>query len=213
MFERFTDRARQVVVLAQDEARELGHGYIGTEHILLGLIREGHGVAAKALEAMDVSLPAIREQVEEIIGRGSVERPDPIPFTPRAKKALEMTWREAKLLGCDFVGTEHILLGLIHEGDGVAAQVLVKLGGDLDRTREQVSQLLFGKEQDRPQGVSRAFAAGGSSQPAEILARLDSVAMRLTAIERRLGILEARGQGHDALVSIHYRGECFTRVP
>jgi ATP-dependent Clp protease ATP-binding subunit ClpC len=212
MFERFTDRARRVVVLAQDEARELGHGYIGTEHFLLGLIHEGHGVAAKTLGAMDVSLLTVREQVEEMIGRGSAEPHvigrdpavlrDYMPFTPRAKKALELTWREAKLLGCNYVGTEHILLGLIHEGDGVAAQVLVKLGCDLDRTREQVSHLLSGEQEhdrlwrdfrDRPQGASRILAAGGSTPPDEILARLDSVAMRLTAIERRLGILEAKG--------------------
>jgi ATP-dependent Clp protease ATP-binding subunit ClpC len=125
MFERFTDRARQVVVLAQEEARMLNHGYIGTEHILLGLIREGEGVAARALESLGISLEAVRQQVEKIIGRGQQAPSGHIPFTPRAKKVLELSLREAKALGHNYIGTEHILLGLIREGGGVAAQVLV----------------------------------------------------------------------------------------
>ncbi len=135
MFERFTDRARRVVVLAQEEARMLSHNYIGTEHILLGLIHEGEGVAAKALESLDISLEAVRAQVEEIIGQGQQAPSGHIPFTPRAKKVLELSLREALQLGHSYIGTEHILLGLIREGEGVAAQVLQKLGADLNRVR------------------------------------------------------------------------------
>src|SRR5215217_5382747 len=138
MFERFTDRARRVVVLAQEEARMLSHNYIGTEHILLGLIHEGEGVAAKALESLGISLEAVRSQVEEIIGQGQQAPSGHIPFTPRAKKVLELSLREALQLGHNYIGTEHILLGLIREGEGVAAQVLVKLGADLSRVRQQV---------------------------------------------------------------------------
>ena len=144
MFERFTDRARRVVVLAQEEARMLNHNYIGTEHILLGLIHEGEGVAAKALESLGISLEAVRAQVEEIIGQGQTAPTGHIPFTPRAKKVLELSLREALQLGHNYIGTEHILLGLIREGEGVAAQVLVKLGADLSRVRQQVIQLLSG---------------------------------------------------------------------
>ena len=144
MFERFTDRARRVVVLAQEEARLLNHNYIGTEHILLGLIHEGEGVAAKALESLGISLEAVRSQVEEIIGQGGSSPSGHIPFTPRAKKVLELSLREALQLGHNYIGTEHILLGLIREGEGVAAQVLVKLGADLSRVRQQVIQLLSG---------------------------------------------------------------------
>ena len=144
MFERFTDRARRVVVLAQEEARLLNHNYIGTEHILLGLIHEGEGVAAKALESLSISLEAVRSQVEDIIGQGGSSPSGHIPFTPRAKKVLELSLREALQLGHNYIGTEHILLGLIREGEGVAAQVLVKLGADLSRVRQQVIQLLSG---------------------------------------------------------------------
>ena len=144
MFERFTDRARRVVVLAQEEARMLNHNYIGTEHILLGLIHEGEGVAAKALESLSISLDGVREQVQEIIGQGQQAPSGHIPFTPRAKKVLELSLREALQLGHNYIGTEHILLGLIREGEGVAAQVLVKLGADLNRVRQQVIQLLSG---------------------------------------------------------------------
>jgi hypothetical protein len=144
MFERFTDRARRVVVLAQEEAAGLNHNYIGTEHILLGLIREREGVAAKALESLGISLEAVRAQVEEIIGQGQSAPTGHIPFTPRAKKVLELSLREALQLGHNYIGTEHILLGLIREGQGVAAQVLVKLGADQARVRQQVVQLLSG---------------------------------------------------------------------
>ena len=138
MFERFTDRARRVVVLAQEEARLLNHNYIGTEHILLGLIHEGEGVAAKALESLGISLEAVRAQVEEIIGQGQTAPTGHIPFTPRAKKVLELSLREALQLGHNYIGTEHILLGLIREGEGVAAQILVRLGAPLPKLRRQV---------------------------------------------------------------------------
>jgi ATP-dependent Clp protease ATP-binding subunit ClpA len=144
MFERFTDRARRVVVLAQEEARLLNHNYIGTEHLLLGLAHEGQGVAAKALESLGIRLEAVRAQVEEIIGQGQSAPTGHIPFTPRAKKVLELSLRESKQLGHNYIGTEHILLGLLREGEGVAAQVLVKLGGDLSRVRQQVIGLLSG---------------------------------------------------------------------
>ena len=142
MFEGFTDRARRVVVLAEEEARMLNHNHVGTEHILLGLIHEGEGVAAKALESLGISLDAVREQVQEIIGQGQQAPSEHIPFTPRAKKAMELSLSEALQLRHNYIGTEHILLGLIREGEGVAVQVLVKLGADLNRVRQQVIQLL-----------------------------------------------------------------------
>jgi ATP-dependent Clp protease ATP-binding subunit ClpC len=140
----FTDRARRVVVLAQDEARLLNHNYLGTEHLLLGLIREGEGVAVKALESLGISLAAVRAQVQEIIGQGQSAPTSHIPFTPRAKKVLELSFREALQLHHDYIGTEHLLLGLIGEGDGVAAQVLMQLGSDLSRVRQRVIELLSG---------------------------------------------------------------------
>jgi ATP-dependent Clp protease ATP-binding subunit ClpC len=144
LFERFTDRARRVVVLAQEEARLLNHNYIDTEHLLLGLLHEGDGVAATALTELGISVEAVRAQVEEIIGQGERAPTGHIPFTPRAKKVLELSLREALQLGHNYIGTEHILLGLIREGEGVAAQVLVRLGADLSRVRQQVIQVLSG---------------------------------------------------------------------
>jgi len=185
MFQRFTDRARRVVVLAQEEARMLNHNYIGTEHILLGLIHEGEGVAAKALESLGISLEAVRQQVEEIIGQGQQAPSGHIPFTPRAKKVLELTSREASQLGHNYIGTEHILLGLIREGEGVAAQVLVKLGADLNRVRQQVIQLLHGYQEKEP-----AAAPGGPRRgraPSDVLARVTAVESRMSVIERRVG--------------------------
>ncbi|HJE10883.1 MAG TPA: AAA family ATPase, partial [Corynebacterium glutamicum] len=161
MFERFTDRARRVIVLAQEEARMLNHNYIGTEHILLGLIHEGEGVAAKALESMGISLDAVRQEVEEIIGQGSQPTTGHIPFTPRAKKVLELSLREGLQMGHKYIGTEFLLLGLIREGEGVAAQVLVKLGADLPRVRQQVIQLLSGYE-----GGQGGSPEGGQGAPA-----------------------------------------------
>ena len=176
MFERFTDRARRVVVLAQEEARMLNHNYIGTEHILLGLIHEGEGVAAKALESLGIALEGVRQQVEEIIGQGQHAPSGHIPFTPRAKKVLELSLREALQLGHNYIGTEHILLGLIREGEGVAAQVLVKLGADLNRVRQQVLQLLSGY-----QGKEPAETGGrGEGTPSSSLV-LDQFGRNLTA--------------------------------
>jgi ATP-dependent Clp protease ATP-binding subunit ClpA len=151
MFERFTDRARRVVVLAQEEARMLNHNYIGTEHILLGLIHEGEGVAAKAMESLGISLEAVRQQVEEIIGQGQQAPSGHIPFTPRAKKVLELSLREALQLGHNYIGTEHILLGLIHEGEGVAAKSLESLGISLEGVRSQVEEII-GQGQQAPSG-------------------------------------------------------------
>ena len=181
MFERFTPRARRVVVLAQQEARRLDHNYIGTEHILLGLIHEGQGVAAKALESLGISLDAVRQQVEEIIGRGQQAPSGHIPFTPRAKKVLELSLREAQQLGHEYIGTEHILLGLIREGDGVAAQALVQLGANLNRVRQQVIQLISGQQ---PPG--RRPPLEGAPET-EVQARLDVVEVRLAALEHQVG--------------------------
>ena len=144
MFERFTDRARRVLVLAQEEARQLNHSFIGTEHILLGLIHEGEGVAAKVLDSLGITLEAVRGRVEEAIGTTSHTPIGSPPFTPRAKKVLELSLREALQLGHSYIGTEHMLLGIVREGDGVAAQVLVSLGADLGRVRQQVMQMMSG---------------------------------------------------------------------
>lgn len=216
MFERFTDRARRVVVLAQEEARLLNHSYIGTEHILLGLIHEGEGVAAKGLEALGISLEAVRAQVEEIIGQGGSSPSGHIPFTPRAKKVLELSLREALQLGHNYIGTEHILLGLIREGEGVAAQVLVKLGADLGRVRQQVIQLLSGYQ--GPGGKSEGESAGTKESPQEKggsqildqfgrnltqLARdkkLDPVIGRQREMERVMQILSRRTKNNPVLI-------------
>jgi ATP-dependent Clp protease ATP-binding subunit ClpC len=211
MFERFTDRARRVVVLAQEEARMLSHNYIGTEHILLGLIHEGEGVAAKALESLGISLEAVRAQVEEIIGHGQQAPSGHIPFTPRAKKVLELSLREALQLGHNYIGTEHILLGLIREGEGVAAQVLVKLGADLNRVRQQVIQLLSGY-----QGKETASAGAPSEgAPSSSLVldqfgrnltqaaregKLDPVIGREKEIERVMQILSRRTKNNPVLI-------------
>ena len=146
MFERFTDRARRVVVLAQEEARKLNHNYIGTEHILLGLIHESEGVAAKALESLGISLDAVRQQVKEIIGQGQQPPSGHIPFTQRAKKALELAERETRASATTTSAPSTSCSACIREGDGVAAQVLVKLGADLNRVRQQVIQLLHGDQ-------------------------------------------------------------------
>ena len=217
MFERFTDRARRVVVLAQEEARMLNHNYIGTEHILLGLIHEGEGVAAKALESMNISLEAVRNQVTEIIGRGQTAPAGHIPFTPRAKKVLELSLREALQLGHNYIGTEHILLGLIREGEGVAAQVLQKLGADLNRVRQQVIQLLSGYaggEQSGKAGAGVGEGSGsGSREGSTILdqfgtnltqaardGELDPVIGRQREIERVMQVLSRRTKNNPVLI-------------
>jgi Clp amino terminal domain, pathogenicity island component/UvrB/uvrC motif len=183
MFERFTDRARRVVVLAQQEARMLNHDWIGTEHLLLGLIHEGEGVAAKALESLGISLDEVRQQVVEILGRGQDQQvpSQHIPFTPRSKKVLELSLRESLQLRQDYIGTEHILLALTREGDGVAAQVLVKLGADLNRVRQQVIELLSGQQ---PRPGRRALHGTAET---DVQARLDAVEGRLAAVEQRVG--------------------------
>jgi hypothetical protein len=185
MFQRFTDRARTVVVLAQDEARRLDHNYIGTEHLLLGLIREGEGVAAKALEALGISLDSVRQQVEQIIGQGQQAPSGHIPFTPRAKKVLELSLRESQQLGHNYIGTEHILLGVIHPSDGVARQVLVKLGADPNRVRQQVIRLL--QEHSAEESVSARSAAQELRLLPAVKSRLEAAEQRLTAIEQRVG--------------------------
>jgi ATP-dependent Clp protease ATP-binding subunit ClpC len=195
MFERFTDRARRAIVLAQEEARMLNHDYIGTEHILLGLIHEGEGVAAKVLESLAISLDAVRQQVKAIIGQGQQAPSGHVPFTPRAKKVLELSLREAGQLGHDYIGTEHILLGLVREGEGVAAQVLVGLGADLSRVRQQVVQLLQGHTAEGAIGAGPPVGKRGRARLIdEAEARIDSVDRRLAAIERWVGM---RPDSHD----------------
>jgi ATP-dependent Clp protease ATP-binding subunit ClpC len=218
MFERFTDRARRVVVLAQEEARMLNHNYIGTEHILLGLIHEGEGVAAKALESLGISLEGVREQVEEIIGQGQTPPAGHIPFTPRAKKVLELSLREALQLGHNYIGTEHILLGLIREGEGVAAQVLQKLGADLSRVRTQVIQLLSGYAggEGAQGGQGKAGVSGGPADDPKgspVLdqfgrnltqhareGKLDPVIGRTREIERVMQVLSRRTKNNPVLI-------------
>ncbi len=185
MFERFTDRARHVVVLAKEEARLLNHNWIGTEHLLLGLIRQGDSVAARVLESLGISLQAVRHEVEEIIGQGEQVPSEEIPFTPRSKKVLEQALRESLQLRDNYIGPEHILLGLMREGDGVAAQVLIKLGANLNRVRQQVIQLLHGYQGKEPKSARRWPQEG--APVTEVQARLDAVEGRLTAREQRVG--------------------------
>src|SRR5674476_266924 len=208
MFERFTDQARRVVVLAQEEARMLNHNYIGTEHILLGLIHEGEGVAAKALESLGISLDAVREQVQEIIGQGQQAPSGHIPFTPRAKKVLELSLREALQLGHNYIGTEHILLGLIREGEGVAAQVLLNLGADLEKVRSAVIQLLSGyygktgeqapEEHGGASALLDEFGRNLTRQARE--GKLDPVVGREQEIERVMQILSRRTKNNPVLI-------------
>src|ERR1700744_2832060 len=209
MFERFTDRARRVVVLAQEEARMLNHNYIGTEHILLGLIHEGEGVAAKALESLGIALEGVRQQVEEIIGQGQQAPSGHIPFTPRAKKVLELSLREALQLGHNTIGTERILLGLIREGEGVAAQVLVKLGADLNKVRQQVIQLLNGYQSKEPAGTASEATPstslvldqfGRNLTQAAREGKLDPVIGREKEIERLMQVLSRRTKNNPVLI-------------
>ena len=212
MFERFTDRARRVIVLAQDEAKLLNHNFIGTEHILLGLIHEGEGVAAKALESLGIALEAVRDQVEEIIGQGQQVPTGHIPFTPRAKKVLELSLREALQMNHNYIGTEHILLGLIREGEGVAAQVLIKLGADLSRVRNTVLQLITGY-QGREASMSGAPEGGPEKSSSQVLDQfgrnltqaarenqLDPVIGRVQEIERVMTVLSRRTKNNPVLI-------------
>ena len=211
MFERFTEKARRVVVLAQEEARKLNQNYIGTEHLLLGLIREEDGIAAKALESLNVSLEDVHLQVEELIGRGTYVPTGHIPFTPRAKKVLELSLREALQLGHNYIGTEHILLGLIREGEGVAAQVLLALGADLDKVRSAVIQLLSGHYGKPSEGGEER--RGGRGEPGALLdefgrnltraadeGKLDPVVGREQEIERVMQILSRRTKNNPVLI-------------
>ncbi|WP_293698544.1 ATP-dependent Clp protease ATP-binding subunit, partial [uncultured Agrococcus sp.] len=215
MFERFTDRARRVIVLAQEEAKMLNHNYIGTEHILLGLIHEGEGVAAKALDQLGISLDAVREHVQEMIGSGAQQSSGHIPFTPRAKKVLELSLREALQLGHNYIGTEHLLLGLIREGEGIAAKVLVKLGAELNTVRQTVNQLLSGGQSKETASVGgeSGVAQGGESKGSQILdqfgrnltqaardAKLDPVIGREKEIERVMQILSRRSKNNPVLI-------------
>ncbi|MBM9433656.1 ATP-dependent Clp protease ATP-binding subunit [Flaviflexus equikiangi] len=212
MFERFTDRARRVIVLAQDEARNLKHKYLGTEHILLGLIREGEGVAAKSLEALEISLDDVRVQVIDIIGEGNEAPSGHIPFTPRAKKVLEYALREGLQLGHSYIGTEHLLLGLLREQDGVAAKVLVKLGADLPRVRQQVNQLMSGYQGKETVGVGSGPREGqkaGSTildqfgrnlTHAARERKLDPVIGRMLETERVMQILSRRTKNNPVLI-------------
>jgi ATP-dependent Clp protease ATP-binding subunit ClpA len=214
VFERFTDRARRVVVLAQEESRRLNHDFIGTEHILLGLIQEREGVAAQALGALGIRLEAVRARVEEIVGRGESTPSGHIPFTPRAKKVLELSLREALQFGHNYIGTEHLLLGLIREGEGVAATVLVGLGADLESVRQKVVQLLSGYQgpESKEAGVTvqagRAFellrsVRGGAAAPVGLD---DLVLRRFTVASCRVLLLaesEALRLGHTSVRSEH----------
>jgi ATP-dependent Clp protease ATP-binding subunit ClpA len=189
MFERFTNQARRVVVLAQEESRSLNHNYIGTEHLVLGLLREGQGTGAKALESLDVTVEAVRGEVETRIGRGDQQQSGHIPFTPRAKKALELSLRESLALGHDYIGTGHLMLGLIRQGDGVGVEILVGLGTDLNVLRARVIELLPNDTEEgdasgrRTRILTRTERLSGAVQ-----GLLDSIDARLTMIERHLGI-------------------------
>ena len=218
MFERFTDRARRVVVLAQDEARGLKHNYIGTEHLLLGLISEGEGVAAKALETMGIKGEAVRASVIEIIGEGEKPVEGHIPFTPRAKRVFELSLREALQLGHNYIGTEHLLLGLLKEGEGVAAQVLTKQGADLAQVRQTVIQMLNGYQRGDDEGRESVGAGvGGSGGPersnSAILEqfgrnltqaarenKLDPVIGRRVEMERVMQVLSRRTKNNPVLI-------------
>src|SRR5688572_11604006 len=209
MFERFTDRARRVVVLAQEEARLLNHNYIGTEHLLLGLIHEGEGLAAKALEQLGVTLDQVRSQVEDMIGVGTATPQGHIPFTPRAKKVLELSLREALQLGHNYIGTEHILLGLLREGEGVAAQVLLKVGLDMQKIRQTVLQAMQGYQGQQGEGKGQGEAPSGSlvldqfGRNLTALAaqtKLDPVIGRENEIERVMQVLSRRTKNNPVLI-------------
>jgi ATP-dependent Clp protease ATP-binding subunit ClpC len=196
MFERFTERARRVVVLAQEESRLLSHNYIGTEHLLLGLLAEREGVAARALESLNVTLDAAREQVEEIIGPGQQQPHGHIPFTPRAKKILELSLREALTMGSEVIDTQHLLLGLVDEGDGVGAQILRRVGANAQTVREAVTRLVNAEPQSGATETPRAPRAVSVTRTlrldpdalVDVKVLLVSIDRRLSAIERHLGI-------------------------
>ena len=211
MFERFTERARQVVVLAQDEARALKHNYIGTEHILLGLLREEEGLAARVLESLDITVEEVRAQVARIVGQGDEVTTGQIPFTPRAKKVLELALREALSLGHNYIGTEHILLGLVRENEGVAARILLDFDADAEKIRNEIIRMLSGP--GRRQGGSGAGPAGEKSKSSKLLdqfgrnltqsareGKLDPVIGREKEIERLMQVLSRRTKNNPVLL-------------
>src|ERR1700710_627316 len=216
MFERFTERARQVVVLAQDEARALKHNYIGTEHILLGLLREEEGLAARVLDSLDITVERVRAQVVRIVGSGEEVTSGQIPFTPRAKKVLELALREALSLGHNYIGTEHILLGLVRENEGVAARILLDFDADSEKIRNEVIRMLSGPG-GRRQGQGQAGGPGGQQgegkKSSKLLdqfgrnltklasdGKLDPVVGRETEIERIMQILSRRTKNNPVLI-------------
>jgi ATP-dependent Clp protease ATP-binding subunit ClpC len=217
MFERFTERARQVVVLAQEEARTLKHNYIGTEHILLGLLREEEGLAARVLESLDITVERVRAQVVRIVGSGEEVTSGQIPFTPRAKKVLELALREALSLGHNYIGTEHILLGLVRENEGVAARILLDFDADSEKIRNEVIRMLSGPGGRRQSGQGAGAGASGASgegkKSSKLLdqfgrnltklaaeGKLDPVVGRETEIERIMQILSRRTKNNPVLI-------------
>ncbi len=209
MFERFTERARRVVVLAQEEARMLNHNYIGTEHMLLGLIHEGQGVAAKALVSLGLSLEAVRPQVEDLIGKGQSAPTGHIPFTPRAKKVLELALRESRQLGHNYIGTEHVLLGMVRQGDGVAVQILERLGADLHRVRQTLIALLEGYTEDPATAEPSSPAAGADPKTWPLCPRCRS-SLEETASYRVLDLRPSGGEGEARAVPFAFCGKCGT---
>src|SRR5688500_13552611 len=212
MFERFTERARQVVVLAQEEARTLKHNYIGTEHILLGLLREEEGLAARVLESLDITVERVRAQVVRIVGSGEEVTSGQSPFTPRAKKVLELALREALSLGHNYIGTEHILLGLVRENEGVAARILLDFDADSEKIRNEVIRMLSGPG-GRRSGSGQGQAAGEGKKSSKLLdqfgrnltklaadGKLDPVVGRETEIERIMQILSRRTKNNPVLI-------------
>ena len=211
MFERFTERARQVVVLAQDEARALKHNYIGTEHILLGLLREEEGLAARVLESLDITVEEVRAQVARIVGQGDEVTTGQIPFTPRAKKVLELALREALSLGHNYIGTEHILLGLVRENEGVAARILLDFDADAEKIRNEIIRMLSGP--GRRQAGGAAAPGSEKTKNSKLLdqfgrnltkmateGKLDPVVGRQTEIERVMQILSRRQKNNPVLI-------------
>ncbi|MGZ4439494.1 MAG: Clp protease N-terminal domain-containing protein, partial [Gaiellaceae bacterium] len=210
MFERFTERARQVVVLAQDEARALKHNYIGTEHILLGLLREEEGLAARVLESLDITVEEVRAQVARIVGQGDEVTTGQIPFTPRAKKVLELALREALSLGHNYIGTEHILLGLVRENEGVAARILLDFDADAEKIRNEIIRMLSGPgrrqqgaggppgEKSKSSKLLDQFGRNLTKQSTE--GKLDPVVGRQTEIERIMQILSRRQKNNPVLI-------------
>src|SRR5690348_8101897 len=216
MFERFTERARQVVVLAQDEARTLKHNYIGTEHILLGLLREEEGLAARVLDTLDITVEEVRAQVARIVGQGDEVTTGQIPFTPRAKKVLELALREALSLGHNYIGTEHILLGLVRENEGVAARILLDFDADSEKIRNEVIRMLSGpgsRQRGGSSGSQGQSGPGEGKKSSKLLdqfgrnltklaseGKLDPVVGRETEIERIMQILSRRTKNNPVLV-------------